>query len=262
MSAIIFDESVVHYEVLGRGYPVIFLHSWVGSWRYWIPCMQTLSTGFRAYALDLYGFGDTSKIPELYMMEKQVLLLNGFLEHMGINKVTFIGHGLGGIVGLYYSVDNPQVVDRLILVGLPINLGLINPRLLSSSPKELANWLFNRSSEIKSAREDAAKTDSRVIQSTLGQIQRVNWRQLLLQTSVPSLWIYGQNDPLVAVPHEDLLSDLPELGHWLIFEQSGHYPMLDEARKFNRMLIDFLALDSAESPRQLQLKEEWKRRVR
>jgi len=262
MSAIIFDESVVHYEVLGRGYPVIFLHSWVGSWRYWIPSMQSLSTGFRAYALDLYGFGDTSKNLRLYSMEKQVLLLTGFLEKMGIKKVTFIGHGLGGAVGLYYTANNPQVVDRLMLVGFPSNLGLINPRLLSSSPKELANWLFNRSSEIKSSREDAAKADSRVIQLTLEQLQQVNWRQLLLQTSVPSLWIYGQNDPLVGVPPEDLLSDLPELGHWLIFEQSGHYPMLDEGRKFNRILLDFLALDSAESPRQLQLKEEWKRRVR
>jgi len=262
MSAIIFDESVVHYEVLGRGYPVIFLHSWVGSWRYWIPSMQSLSTGFRAYALDLYGFGDTSKNLRLYSMEKQVLLLTGFLEKMGIKKVTFIGHGLGGAVGLYYTANNPQVVDRLMLVGFPSNLGLINPRLLSSSPKELANWLFNRSSEMKSSREDAAKADSRVIQLTLEQLQQANWRQLLLQTSVPSLWIYGQNDPLVGVPPEDLLSDLPELGHWLIFEQSGHYPMLDEARKFNRILLDFLALDSAESPRQLQLKEEWKRRVR
>jgi hypothetical protein len=37
---------------------------------------------------------------------------------------------------------------------------------------------------------------------------------------------------------------------------------LDESSKFNRLLADFLALPSGESPRQLQLKEEWKRRVR
>jgi pimeloyl-ACP methyl ester carboxylesterase len=33
----------VHYEVLGRGRPLIFLHGWVGSWRYWIPVMQAAS---------------------------------------------------------------------------------------------------------------------------------------------------------------------------------------------------------------------------
>jgi len=45
-------------------------------------------------------------------------------------------------------------------------------------------------------------------------------------------------------------------------ENSGHFPMLDESSSFNRLLTDFLTLGSGESPRQLQLKEEWKRRVR
>ena len=43
MSALIIDEEVVHYEVLGRGRPLIFVHGWLGSWRYWIPTMQALS---------------------------------------------------------------------------------------------------------------------------------------------------------------------------------------------------------------------------
>ncbi len=38
--------------------------------------------------------------------------------------------------------------------------------------------------------------------------------------------------------------------------------MIDEAARFNRLLIDFLALDSGLSPRELELKEEWRRRVR
>jgi hypothetical protein len=38
--------------------------------------------------------------------------------------------------------------------------------------------------------------------------------------------------------------------------------MLDEANKFNRLVADFLSLGSGTSPRQLSLKEEWKRRVR
>ena len=50
--------------------------------------------------------------------------------------------------------------------------------------------------------------------------------------------------------------------HAVLFEQSGHFPMLDESSQFGRLLMDFLALASGESPRDLQLKEEWKRRVR
>ena len=64
MSAILLEQDIVHYEVLGRGRPLVFLHGWVGSWRYWIPVMQAASISFRAYALDLWGFGDSAKKPE------------------------------------------------------------------------------------------------------------------------------------------------------------------------------------------------------
>ena len=61
MSAILLEGQIVHYEVLGRGRPIIFLHGWVGSWRYWISSMQVASTSFRAYGLDLWGFGESAR---------------------------------------------------------------------------------------------------------------------------------------------------------------------------------------------------------
>jgi hypothetical protein len=50
--------------------------------------------------------------------------------------------------------------------------------------------------------------------------------------------------------------------HQVNLEGTGHFPMVDNATQFNRLLTDFLALDSGASPRELQMKEEWKRRVR
>ena len=84
MSAIILDNELVHYEVLGRGRPVIFLHGWVGSWRYWIPAMQAASIDFRAYAIDLWGFGGTAKASNRYLLSSQRDLLDDFLNEMGI----------------------------------------------------------------------------------------------------------------------------------------------------------------------------------
>ena len=55
---------------------------------------------------------------------------------------------------------------------------------------------------------------------------------------------------------------MPEMLHSIYLDQSGHFPMLDETQRFNRLLTDWLALESGESPRDLQLKEEWRRRVR
>jgi hypothetical protein len=50
--------------------------------------------------------------------------------------------------------------------------------------------------------------------------------------------------------------------HHIIFDESGHFPMLDQPTKFHRLMNDFLDLASGESPQRLQLKDEWKRRVR
>ena len=61
MSVIVLNQSVIHYEFLGRGRPVLFLHTWVGSWRYWVPSLQAAAVSHSAYALDLYGFGDTAR---------------------------------------------------------------------------------------------------------------------------------------------------------------------------------------------------------
>ena len=80
MSAVILQNEIVHYEVLGRGRPIIFLHGWVGSWRYWIPAMQAASISFRTYALDLWGFGDSAKNPYYYAIENQTELLDQFLQ--------------------------------------------------------------------------------------------------------------------------------------------------------------------------------------
>ena len=61
MSATFVNQRMVHYEVFGRGQPVIFLHSWLGSWRYWVPSMEMISDRFRAYAMDFWGFGESDR---------------------------------------------------------------------------------------------------------------------------------------------------------------------------------------------------------
>src|SRR5271165_5708061 len=103
MSAITIDNSLVHYEVLGRGRPVILIHGWLGSWRYWIPTMQHLSTKYRVYSIDLWGFGDSQKIPGTYGLGSQVSLLAQFMEKMGITKTALVGHALGSAVAIEFA---------------------------------------------------------------------------------------------------------------------------------------------------------------
>ena len=107
---------------------------------------------------------------------------------------------------------------------------------------------------------DAPKTDPQAILSSLASLTGL--KETMLQLNTACVLVNGQNDPVMEELRPEQLSNLPEFTHAVTFEQSGHFPMLDESSKFNRLVADFLALPSGESPRQLQLKEEWKRRVR
>lgn len=120
MSALTIDHDLVHYEVLGRGRPVILLHGWLGSWRYWIPAMQQISVRYRTYALDLWGFGESAKEPRLYGFEAQVRLLAEFMERLGISKAALVGHGLGAAIATRYALRAPDRVPRLMAISPPL----------------------------------------------------------------------------------------------------------------------------------------------
>jgi pimeloyl-ACP methyl ester carboxylesterase len=263
MSAIVIDEKIVHYEVLGRGRPIIFLHGWVGSWRYWVPAMQTAAVSFRAYALDLWGFGDTAKEPNFYSLKQQSFLLDRFMEAMGIGKVALIGHGLGALTAILFANKFPLAVDRLMLVNMPFEIKYTVDRLRNpASPADLADWLLGKDPLTEPARVDASKADPYAISASFESLDSVGIPSILSTLEIPCLLVHGLNDPAVQIPDDDRLVVMPETVHQVILEESGHFPMLDESPTFNRLMTDFLGLESGDSPRELQLKEEWKRRFR
>jgi pimeloyl-ACP methyl ester carboxylesterase len=262
MSAIILEQEVVHYEVLGRGRPLIFLHGWVGSWRYWIPVMQAASLTFRAYALDQWGFGDTAKDPNRYSLDWQLALLDGFLDQMGIARVALVGHGLGAMLAMLYARAHPELVDRVMVISLPFDESMITPRLRSYLPGDAAEWLLGKSTALEAVRLEASRADARAVQAGISDLNGIGLAELVRNPAVNTLLVHGEKDLAVELPRPAQLADLTDRAHMVTFENSGHFPMLDDGSKFNRLLGDFTALISGESPRQLTLKEEWKRRVR
>jgi pimeloyl-ACP methyl ester carboxylesterase len=262
LSAILLDSSIVHYEVLGRGRPVIFLHGWVGSWRYWITSMQVTSTSYRAYALDLWGFGDTAHDPNTlkYSLDAQASLIDRFLIEMGIGKIALVGHGLGGLVGMTFAAKFPQSVDRMMAVSCPLDYLAVNARLKTASPGELSDWLSSRTPEATAALSDTPKTDAQAISTSLVGLQSSETFSKFRALNIPCLLVYGDKDPAITTPDGEY--SLSTMTHQIEMESSGHFPMIDETSRFNRLLTDFLALDSGASPRELQMKDEWRRRVR
>lgn len=222
--------------------------------------MQVTSTSYRAYALDLWGFGDTAHNVLNYSLEQQTSLIDRFLMEMGIGKIALVGHGLGALVGMAFATRFPQSVDRIMAVSCPLDYSAVNTRMRTASLQELTDWLSSRTPESATALVDAAKADPQAITASMVGLQSNNIFANFRVLNTPCLLVYGDKDPGIVTPDEEF--SLSTMTHQVGLENSGHFPMIDETIKFNRLLTDFLALDSGGSPRELQMKEEWRRRVR
>ncbi|MGC9521028.1 MAG: alpha/beta fold hydrolase [Anaerolineae bacterium] len=262
MSAIILESSLVHYEALGRGRPLVFLHDWLGSWRYWVPTMVELSPSFRAYALDFWGFGDSDKVVAWYSVGDLAGQVALFLEQMGIGRVPIIGHGLGGVVGTLLAQQYPERVAQLMGVSVPLSPRQMG-RTLSGygggeNPARVI--LGRRLREYEEVALEAGKTDGAAVVESVRSAREADVLGALRALEMPVLLVSGGEDPLVAAPDASILAELDYNVYSLVLAGSGHYPMLDEGSKFCRLLRDFLAYGDAWE--QYDVKDEWKRRMR
>jgi len=262
MSAIILESSLVHYEALGRGKPLLFLHDWLGSWRYWVPTMVDMSSSFRAYALDFWGFGDSDKVTGRYSVAGYVNQVELFMDQMGIGQVPIIGHGLGGVVGVHFALSHPDRVEQLMTVSAPLTINDITRALSGFSGGENpAKIILGR--KLKSYEEvdiEAAKTDGDAVVQSVRSAMNQDLLEVLEDLELPVLLVTGREDPIIQVPDEEVLDGLGYHVYPFIFEVVQHYPMLEETTKFNRLLRDFLI--NKDDWDAIEVKDEWRRRMR
>lgn len=267
MSVVIIEGGLVHYEVLGRGRPLILIHGWLGSWRYWVPTMDDLSDRYRTYALDLWGFGDSDRRRGGYPLADYVALVRRFMDEMGIVRAPLVGHALGGVVALRMAVESPERVEQVMGVSVPLDGTSIGRPLVTLSGNGndiLARVLGRRmASEYPEIRLEASKTDTLAVSDTVRAIMQMDLRRDLALITVPVLLVYGKRDTLIQKPGEEgrpVWQGEDDNVRVICLEGSRHFPMLDEMNKFNRLLRQFLDTNGDLSA--LEVKEEWRRRVR
>ncbi|HZY43089.1 MAG TPA: alpha/beta hydrolase [Anaerolineae bacterium] len=262
MSAIIIESGLVHYEALGRGRPLIFLHGWLGSWRYWMPTMENLSDRYRTYAFDLWGFGDSDRNANRYQVEAYVAQLDQFMEQLGIMRACLIGHALGAAVAMLAGALWPDRIERVMAVSTPLSAGLLNKRLTQPGNSSLIDRVLGRRAvgQYPEVDLEVGKTDPVAVVNSARSLVNIDLRQVFDQVKSPLLMVYGEKDPFISpLPSEEVSrfdTNIRPIG----LAESGHFPMLDEASKFQRLLRDYLEARPADLGA-LALKEEWRRRM-
>jgi len=257
MSAVIIEHDLVHYEAVGRGRPVVFVHGWIGSWRYWWSTMQAIAAfQFRAYALDLWGFGDSGKRRERYDFDSYVRQLGDFMEQLGLPAATLVGHSLGAAVVLRYACEQPEWVDRVMTVGLPV------PGRLGVNPSAFLSRLTGRRSDSGHPEVDTetAKTDDVALVTSTQTLLSLDLSPDIQECPRPHLLVYGAKDPLIPQPGDGWRARHDCGLRQVNLDQSRHFPMLDETSKFTRLLMDFI--DAGDDLDAIELKDQWRRRTR
>ncbi len=262
MSITTIDSQLIHYEVLGRGQPLIFIHGWVGSWRYWWPSMQALSAHYRTFAFDLWGFGDSSKAPGIYTLSDYVDMMDQFIDKLGVARpVILVGHGLGAAVALSYTVQNPNNVAKVATISLPVAGPFITNKLQGADNESMVSRVLGRES-FSELDSEIRKVDPLAVSKTLEEMNDLNFVSDIMNLNRPLLMVYGRQDSLILPPNGEYsyLQQSVNDRFYVELELCHHFPMLQEKAKFNRLLLDFI-IASAELT-ELTPKEYWQRRIR
>ena len=272
MSAIHLERGLVHYEVLGRGQPIIFLHSWLGSWRYWIPTMELAAERYRTYALDFWGFGESDRAADDCTIGGYVRMLYAIMDAMGIATANLVGHGLGGAVAIQAAYGEPSRFVKVMTVATPLYGHILTTHL---QPSRFARLLGLRSPTNVWPRmirtipiadpdvqqelyADTATLSEQLLATLQTSLLATDLRPALLGLQLPLLAVYGAADRIVAARHATMLNQLHDTPvQLLVLPKANHFPFLEQTNLFARLLLDFL--QSPGLP--VTLKTEWRRRV-
>ncbi len=260
------DQGIIHYEVFGRGRPVILLHGWLGSWGLWQETMTDLGRNFRTYALDFWGFGESDTKRPSFAVKDFVTLVDQFMTQLGIERAPLVGHSMGGTVSLWVATQYPHRVTKVVVVGSPIvgsSLSLLlklfgqravayviyhNLWILKLGFHLLAPWYSQDKRWPEMMIRDLSRTTLESFLLSIASLRRTDLRPQLSQIQVPVLGIYGEKDIVVHPEQWKLIQQGVPQANIIRFTKAGHFIMLDEPEKFATCLKAFLDHQDANLP--------------
>ena len=259
MSSLTTDQGSVHYEVYGRGKPVILLHGWLGSWGLWQQTMMELGNAYRLYALDFWGFGDSGKKRITYDVQDFISLVDQFMEQLGIESAPLVGHSMGGTVSLSVAIQYPRRASKVAVAGSPIAGSSLAPLLKLAGYRPLAFLLFNLMGPFRAwmkyfySRQicsdpnfpnmmdrDLSKTTLESFLRSIASLRRTDLRPRLNDVCIPVLGVYGDKDRVVHPLQWQPLEQGARQAQIARFPTAGHFMMLENPTEFTQTLKKFL----------------------
>jgi pimeloyl-ACP methyl ester carboxylesterase len=264
----------VRYLLAGSGPPIVLVHGITSSADTWAGAMRGLAREYTVIAPDLLGHGASAKPRGDYSLGANASGVRDLLAALGHDRVSIVGHSLGGGVAMQFAYQFPERTERLVLVssgglGREVNLLLRAAALPGAElvlPLLVPSWLERAVAGMGwagerlglRARPDVGEVvrgflslnDAEARAAFLHTLravidpggQRVSGHdRLYLASHLPTLILWGERDPIIPVAHaHDAHAAMP--GSRLeVFAASGHFPHMDDTVRFVEVLRDFLA---------------------
>lgn len=245
------------YLSSGCGQPLILLHGAGAGAVTWYPSIGALSAHFRVIAPDIVGYGESDKPEASYDSVYFSKWLKDFLLALGIPKAHIVGFSQGGAIALQFVLDNPDMVEKLVLVdsgGLGARssfASLLSMIWLNCFPSSLANRFFSQYLLFNPHNRDPnhewysidvlkRKGGKNVFMKGRGAAVSAIPKTSLCKIKNKTFVIWGENDRLFPVEYGiNSASVIPNV-EFLSIKNAGHLSFMDQPYIFNKSVMDFL----------------------
>lgn len=240
--------------------------------RDWLNIIPQLESDFHIIALDLPGFGESDPTSLQLAPQRYAQLLKWLLPQFSSQKVTVIGHSMGGAISLRFASEFPEMVERLIMVDTAgVLQRSVYVRHMTQMPARY-EWLakfqkhfnfvdtavsrFNRfinrvsgtvltqldklpdPTQVLVKSEYAQKyvyKDRSTLNAAIGLINE-DFSQAIDKLSIPTHIIWGEFDRVAPLRTGKLLQFHIENAELHVIQDAGHVPMKDKPAEFMKQL--------------------------
>ena len=260
------NGTKLYYEMMGEGHPLVLIHGGYMDRRMWDDQFSMFAQQHRVIRYDVRGFGK-SELPPVPYTDRQDLY--NLLAFLGIKKTYVMGLSLGGEIAIDFTLDYPDMVDALVLVGSSVSgmpiMELITQEQLQQHIKQwtpfeeakarrdlagMVEGVMNHPTLVPSANYASARQKVRENLSEYSFVWVLEPGQK--QATVPAAWgklgdihaptliiVGSDDDKLLHTIADKLEQDIPNVKRVAIVE-THHMPNMEKPEEFNRVVLDFL----------------------
>ena len=237
----------VHHQSDPKGQStLVFVHGAGGSHLNWPPQLRRLAAA-NTYALDLPGHGQSEGQGKT-SISACADFVAAFLETLGLEKATLVGHSMGGATALDFALRYPEGLAGLVLVGSGARLR-VAPAILDGIRQDfqaavrlICDWAFapDAPEQLKRiGRRQMGQTHPDVLYSDFAVCNAFDVMDRLGEIRCPTLAICGTADRLTAPKYSTYLRDNITGARLVLVEGAGHMVMLEQPETVSQAIAAF-----------------------